>query len=115
LQPLFQNRAPEYFYGLVLLRTGNTSEAIRELERVTKWFPLLWNVVNIFPTNMYWPVASVKARYWLGVAHEEQGDLGRSVKEYQKFLAIWKDADFDSPEITDAKVRLQKLYKTAGK
>ena len=55
------------------------------------------------------PTASVKAHYWLGVAHEQQGQKTQAIKEYEQFLGIWKDADFKSAEISDAKTRLAKL------
>lgn len=50
-----------------------------------------------------------KAHYWLGVAYEQQGEKSRAIDEYGKFLETWKDADFKSDEIRDAKARLVKL------
>jgi TolA-binding protein len=64
---------------------------------------------NVIGSIAYWPVQAVKAHYWLGVAYEQQGNKKEAVKEYKKFLKIWKDADFDSPEITDANRRVLKL------
>jgi tetratricopeptide (TPR) repeat protein len=57
----------------------------------------------------YWPIQAVKAHYWLGVAYEKQGEKDKALKEYKKFLEIWKDADFKSPEINAAKSQIMKL------
>lgn len=103
------NRAPNYHYGVALIKTGRTSEGIRELERVSWWSPILWSWLNVSFTNSYWPIAAVKAHYWLGVAYEEQGSKDKAIKQYETFLNIWKNADFDSPELSDAKARLGKL------
>ena len=49
------------------------------------------------------------AHYWLGVAYEQQGNKEKAINEYKKFMDIWKDADFNSPEMKDAKTRVAKL------
>ncbi|MBF8250891.1 MAG: General secretion pathway protein K, partial [Deltaproteobacteria bacterium] len=108
-QLLFPNRPPDFIYGVVLVKTGNTAKGIHELQRVAIWFPFLWGVLSIYPTTLAWPIASVKAHYWLGVAYEARGQNEQALKEFQQFLEIWKEADFDSPEMKDAKVRLQRL------
>ncbi len=111
MQALPPNHEPNIFYGVTLLKTGQTSEAIGEFQH------LLYEpgnndvyILKGFPGNdFYWPIPQVKAHYWLGVAYEKQGDKNKAISEYKKFLDIWKDADFNSPEISDAKVRLAKL------
>jgi len=69
----------------------------------------LYIVSGIPGADLDWPVPQVKAHYWLGVAYEKQGDKNKALAEYKKFLDIWKDADFNSPEMKDAKVRVAKL------
>ena len=110
---LYPNHSPQFHYGVSLLKSGRTTDAILELHRVT-W----WSGVNIFgpfdmsmtlSTNLYFPIASVKAHYWLGVAYEQQGNEVKAIKEYEKFLEIWKDADFKSPEMQDARKRIARL------
>jgi len=96
LQP--NNRSSEFSYGLSLLKTGRLEEAVKELEGVTRW-----------SYNSWGPIDGVKALYWLGVAYEQQGNKSKAKEEYEKFLEIWKDADFNPPEIADAKVRLERL------
>jgi serine/threonine protein kinase/predicted Zn-dependent protease len=41
--------------------------------------------------------------------YEEEGCIDKAIKEYKKFLEIWKDADEDLQEFTDAKARLARL------
>ena len=109
---------PQYFYAVTLLKTGNNEDAIKEFTRMTWWTPVSpRNPSNLdfLPSFFYWPIAMVKAHYWLGVAYEQQGDREKAMKEYQTFLNIWKAVDFDSPERMDAKDRLSKLTGTASK
>lgn len=111
LQPQLPNRAPQFYYAVCLLKTGHIPEAIDELKRVTWWSPISLPTISLtfLPAADYWPIASVKAHYWLGVAYEQKGERDKAKKEYEKFLEIWKEADFNSPELADAKVRLAKL------
>jgi hypothetical protein len=47
--------------------------------------------------------------YLLGQAYEQSGWKEKAMEQYQTFLDIWKDADRELPEITDARARLAKL------
>lgn len=113
LAPQLPNRAPQFYYAVCLLKTGHLAEAIDELKRATWWSPISLPTISLtfLPAANYWPIASVKAHYWLGVAYEQKGDNEAAKKEYEKFLEIWKEADFNSPEIADAKQRLERLRK----
>ncbi|MCI0595857.1 MAG: tetratricopeptide repeat protein, partial [candidate division Zixibacteria bacterium] len=91
-------------YGLSLLKVGRLEDAIKELEKVSRWSYVNWSTIN-----------GVKAHFWLGVAYEQQGNRVKAKEEYEKFLEIWKDADFNAPELADAKVRFAKLKPTASK
>jgi tetratricopeptide (TPR) repeat protein len=110
-QKYLPNRAPEYYYAVALLKAGRTGEAIVELKRLAWWSPISWPPVSLssLPVTGYWPIGSVKAHYWLGVAYEQQGKPGDAVKEYEEFLNTWKDAEKEWPEMADAKARLAKL------
>jgi tetratricopeptide (TPR) repeat protein/tRNA A-37 threonylcarbamoyl transferase component Bud32 len=103
--------APNYFLAVSHLRAGNLPAAIDELNRLTWWIPTSdgWEAARPLATAWYWPIAAVKAHYWLGVAYEQQGNKQDAIRSYEKFLEIWKDADFESPELKDAKTRLTKL------
>src|ERR1051325_676521 len=111
LQIFHVKAAPQLFFGRSLLSSGQVEEAVKEFRRVAEWIPsgYIDPVVDLLPTGWYAPVASVKAHYWLGVAYEKEGRTADAVKEYAKFLEIWKDADFKSKELDDAKARYAKL------
>ena len=98
MKSLYPNRPPDFLYGVSLLKTGQLEEAIKELEGASRWSYDGWSTIY-----------GVKALYWLGVAYEQQGEGAKAKKEYEKFLEIWKNADFNSPELVDAKQRWERL------
>ncbi|MEJ2104842.1 MAG: protein kinase, partial [Ignavibacteriaceae bacterium] len=102
------NHEPNIFYGITLLKTGKVSEAIGEFKRIVNWPRDIFTFA--FPgETYYWPITSVKAHYWLGVAYEKQGEKEKALKEFEEFTDIWKDADFNSFELKDAKARIVRL------
>jgi len=111
LQPWPPKRGPYFPHGIALFKVGRLDEAIGEFERSSWWGAgLQWYINMSFVQRPGgWAVTSVKARYWLGRAYEQKGDKEKAIKEYGKFLEIWKDADFNSPEMADAKQRLARL------
>jgi len=102
---------PKFFYAITLLKTGHISDAIQEFRRTSDWPGTNDNfLLSLIPGALLdWPVPAVKSHYWLGIAYATQGNKDKSVAEFKKFLEIWKDADFNSPEIVDAKLQLNKL------
>jgi tetratricopeptide (TPR) repeat protein len=50
-----------------------------------------------------------QAFYRLGKISEEQGNSDEAVTHYRKFLELWKDADPDNTEISEARSRLDAL------
>ncbi len=108
---------PSIFFAVALLKTGKVADAINIFQQITNWPPdygleLFWAIPESFES---WPIPTVKAHYWLGVAYEKEGNKNKAIKEYETFLKIWKDADFNSPEIKDAKARIQMLKRIAIK
>ena len=105
------NHEPNYFYSVCLLKNGYISKAVTEFKRLIYWpsNASIYLLGNIIGSRAYWPIQAVKAHYWLGVAYEKQGQKDKAIKEYENFLDIWKDADFNSPEIKDAKNHVLKL------
>ena len=116
-QWLVPNHIPPLMMAVAYVKTGRLPEAIEALRKISNWvavdveqhflpfLPLLDDVIT----------ASVKAHYWLGVAYEKQGNKAEAMKEYETFLDIWKDADFKSAELLDARARLAKLKGMAAK
>ena len=50
-----------------------------------------------------------KAFYWLGQISEKQGKVDEAATHYRKFLELWKDADPDISELSEARRRLDLL------
>ena len=93
-------------------------ESIKEFNRLLYWPAVAVGnyLLFVLPGSVdYWHIPAVKAHYWLGVAYENQGRYDKAIKEYDKFLDIWKDADFASLELTDAKTRVLKLERITKK
>jgi tetratricopeptide (TPR) repeat protein len=57
------------------------------------------------------PVSPFNALAHLGLARASvlMGDTGKARKQYQDFLAMWKDADSDLPVISDAKKEYEQI------
>ncbi len=110
-EALVPNHAPQIAYGIALFKAGRVDEAVEELSHVTRWVPNsnLMMSLSFLPESAEWPIATVKAHYWLGVAYEQQGRKADAAREYRTFLDTWKDADFPSPQIRDARSRLARL------
>ena len=109
------NHEPNYFYAVCLLKCGQLSDAIDQFGIMKNWFSYTFNILAIPGAQTYWPIAAVKAYYWSGVAYEQLGQREKALEEYEEFLDIWKKADFNSPEILDAKTRVAKLKGIASK
>jgi hypothetical protein len=52
-------------------------------------------------------VLSVRARDTLGVLYGELGHEAKIRENFERFLEHWGDADWDLPEVRDARARLQ--------
>jgi len=57
---------------------------------------------------VYYP----KSFYLLARVYEQKGQVDLSLKNYQKFVNLWKDGDKDLPELIDGKRRLASLIGT---
>ncbi len=102
---------PNLFYGICLLKTGRIKQAEAEFNRMKDWpmTDLSYQFYFVPGGAFYGYISNVKAHYWLGVTYEKLGEKKKAEKEYRNFLDTWKDADFNSPELNDAKIRLAKL------
>ena len=102
---------PNIFQAVCLLKTGRIKEAEAKFDIIKNWpiTDLSYQILFVPGDRFYGYINNVKAHYWLGVTYEELGEKEKAVKEYKIFLDIWKDADFNSPELNDARIRLAKL------
>jgi len=50
-----------------------------------------------------------KSFYLLGRIHQQKGDKKLALENYERFLTLWKGADRDLPELTDAQTQVSKL------
>jgi serine/threonine protein kinase/Flp pilus assembly protein TadD len=105
------NHEPNIFQAICLLKTGRIQEAVAQFNRIKNWpmSDLTYQMVWVPGGKFYGYINNVKAHYWLGIAYEKLGEKEKALKEYKTFLSIWKDADFNSQELNDAKARIQKL------
>jgi tetratricopeptide (TPR) repeat protein len=62
--------------------------------------------------GVHHPVIQIRALYTLGILKLELGDRARGRELLQKFLAHWGKADWDLPEVRDARARLASLTRT---
>ncbi len=77
------------------LAQGKRDAAIAEYERLVSPDPNQRARLLIRPLD----------RYRLGVLYQEAGENKKAVEQFDRFLAIWKDADPDIPELADARAR----------
>jgi tetratricopeptide (TPR) repeat protein/TolB-like protein len=114
-QWLAPNHLPPLWVGIAQVKTGHPREAVEALSKLSRWVAVDVEEHTLTYIPQLEEAAPLRARYWLGVAHEKLGEKDAAVKEYEAFLEFWKDADFKSGEITDAKTRLAALRKVASK
>ncbi len=89
---------PPYTRGQAYLKLRKGSDAAAEFQKILDHRG--WD-----PTSYLYPLAH------LGLARAAAltGDTAKSRKEYQDFLALWKDADADLPVLLEAKKEYAKL------
>lgn len=89
-----------YFLGNAFLAAGRPTNAITEFTRILGYY-------NEWRTYYgYW---SVKTYYYLGLLHEQVGEVELAIANFEEFLAIWENADPGRREIEDARTRLAHL------
>ncbi len=87
-----------YIHGQIYLRQKAGKEAAAEFQKIL-------DHRGIEPSSPLYPLAH------LGLARASvlSGDTAKARKEYQDFLAVWKDADADLPVVQQAKDEYAKL------
>jgi serine/threonine protein kinase/Tfp pilus assembly protein PilF len=80
-------------------KAGDLEKTIEEYEKITR----------LTSGRMQYGDIYVKSFYMLGKIFEQQGQKAKAIEHYEKFLALWKDADPGILEVEDAKKRLAEL------
>ncbi len=78
---------------------GDVDKAIEKYEQIIAKIDLGWEAQD----------AWIQAHYQLGKAYQEKNDPARARQWYERFLALWKDADPDLPALQDARARIATL------
>ncbi len=79
--------------ALAHYRSGNLEKAREEYEKI----------ISLTIGRFYYGDIYAKSFYMLGKIYQQKGWEGKAIENYEKFLNLWKDANPDIPEITDAK------------
>jgi serine/threonine protein kinase/predicted Zn-dependent protease len=80
-------------------KSGDLEKARKEYEKIT----------TLTAGRVYYGDIYAKSFYMLGKIYEQQGNKGKAIEHYEKFLNLWKDADPGIAEVEDAKKRLAGL------
>jgi serine/threonine protein kinase len=77
----------------------------REAKAASAEFQKILDHRGLAPLDIRFPMAYL----YLGRSAKLEGDLAKSRKAYQDFLALWKDADPEIPILKEAKAEYEKL------
>jgi tetratricopeptide (TPR) repeat protein len=91
---------PVYVRGEAYLKTGQADKAALEFRKIIANRSIVQNVI-----------LGALAHLQLGRAEARTGAVEKSRKEYQDFLALWKDADSDIPIVKQARLEYARLGK----
>jgi eukaryotic-like serine/threonine-protein kinase len=94
----FGNLYPVYFRGMAYLAAPQGPEAAAEFQKVLN-----------HPAIVFSDPSGALAHLQMGRAYALAGDKANTRAAYQVFLALWKDADPDSPIFKQAKAEYAKM------
>ncbi|MGB6866895.1 MAG: tetratricopeptide repeat protein, partial [Candidatus Aminicenantaceae bacterium] len=80
-------------------KAGDLEKALKEYERI----------ISLTYGRLYYGDIYAKSFYMLGKINEERGNTAKAIEHYEKFLALWKDADPGIAEVEDARERVAGL------
>jgi tetratricopeptide (TPR) repeat protein/TolB-like protein len=89
-----------YLLSQAYVRSHRPAEAIKLLTKLAACYT---------SPRMYWTTWSVQIHYWLGLAYEESRWYTEAKQEYRTFLDTWSNAGMVTPEMRDARERLERL------
>jgi len=91
---------PVYVRGEAYLAAGEGTQAAAEFQKITDWPGVVLNE----------PIGAL-AHLGLGRAHVKAGDVKKGREAYERFFALWKEADGGIPALHEAQWEYQKLGK----
>jgi len=97
LEPSFEN---QFMIARCLLKNNKLADAVAMYEKAINRYD---------DSRVYNGIHAVTVHYWLALAYEKSGWIGKAIEQYDIFLDIWKDADPGINEIDDAEERLIRL------
>ena len=97
-----QSFRPAYVRGLAYLQASDPATAAAEFQRIL-------DHRGLEPISPLYPLAYVQQ----GRAYVLTGEPTKARNAYQKFLALWKDADPDVPILREAQAEYAKLIESA--
>ncbi|UCC38958.1 MAG: protein kinase [Candidatus Aminicenantes bacterium] len=80
-------------------RSGDIEKAQLEFEKIA----------SLTAGRQYWGDIFTQSFYKLAKIYQDKGWKGKAIEQYEQFIKIRKDADQESPEVTDAKNQLTQL------
>ena len=67
-------------------------------------------IIDLNAGRLQWGDIYARSYYWLGRIHQIKNQKHEAIRNYQKFLELWKDADPGIPELKQAKNELEFLF-----
>jgi len=105
LLPVLQfERAEAAGFNAMFLR-GQAYLGLGDGKAASAEFQKILDHRGLAPLDIRYPIACL----YLGRSAKLEGDLAKSRKAYQDFLALWKDADPNIPILKEAKAEYEKL------
>ncbi len=99
------DQRPEY-HAIFLYSLAQAYKSAGDLDKAEEEFHKIISLVKGRLSNgdLY-----VKSFYMLGKIYEQKGLKAKAIEHYERFLALWKDADPGIAEVEDARERLAGL------
>ncbi len=88
----------------ILYKTGNIKEALQECKKI----------VNLTYGRLRFGDIYSKSFYWIAKIYQKKGWKGKAIENFEKFILLWKEADFWHNELKDAKKQLITLKRTTS-
>ena len=80
----------------ILYKTGNIEDALQEYKRI----------VHLSFGRLRFGDIYSKSFYWIAKIYQKKGWDGKAIENFEKFILLWKEADFCRNELKDAKKQL---------